>query len=156
MQADKSNCLTPWVSAFIGRTSAFIGHNFITDKWKKQGRAKHMKIYLSVPAMYYDQNATLIHSLCVSIKKMQVKCYIHLQTSCSMPKAILSMCLSGRYLCWPEFPLTRHSPTIMIMMTRIMEIRIIHIWKSQQTCKIMCQKLYINNLSRRVLKTQHQ
>ena len=32
--ADKFHYPTPWASAFIGRSIAFIEHKFIMDKWK--------------------------------------------------------------------------------------------------------------------------
>ena len=41
----------PWASAFIGRASAFIVHNFITDKWIAMSSNSHMKIYVSVPGI---------------------------------------------------------------------------------------------------------
>ena len=38
---------TPWASAFIGRTSAFIVHNFIMDRWKSKSGKSHENLFVS-------------------------------------------------------------------------------------------------------------
>ena len=47
-RAEESLCPMPWASAFIGRASAFIVHNFTTEKWKARSGKSYENLLVSL------------------------------------------------------------------------------------------------------------